>query len=153
MGRIRVQLTDDEVASVRQWAAARGNPKESWSTTMRWAKGGDYHFLGLLGEMAYAKHYSVPLDTEVLDLGDGGIDLCILGQTVDVKTSTNPDPILKLNSIKDFKAEMMALALKVSDNTVDLCGFCDLRSMIRHGYKRDFGHGPRVCLDEQFLYF
>ena len=153
MSRIRVELTEEEVARVKGWAEARGGPKESWGTTMRWQKDGNYHFHGMLGEYAYAKHYNVAVDTEVTYLGDGGIDLKVLGQTVDVKTVNYDPAILKLNSIRDFNSDMMALALRNTDNEIYLCGFTDLRHAIQQCYSRDFGHGKRLCLDEGHLYF
>lgn len=146
-----VTLTDEEVEFAAGVAVQRGEPKESYDSTRRWTD--NYHFYGVLGELAYAKHYRVDMDCRVFVDGDGGADLVILGYEVDVKTTNYDPPILKLNSCKDFKADLLALAYRESDTKIHLFGFTNLRNMIMNGFSRDFGNGPRWCLAHENLTF
>ena len=149
-----VILTDDEVFAAKSLADSRGAGKEAYASTNRWtADAGAYHYHGILGEMAYAKQYNVEIDLSVSVDGDGGFDLTILGMTVDVKTSNYNPPILKLNSIRDFESDLMALALRHDDRHIELCGFTDAKNLLKKFYTRDFGNGARVCLDAEHLFF
>jgi hypothetical protein len=45
------------------------------------------HVIGLLGECAVAKFYSLSVDSDVYQFGDDGIDLELYGESIDVKTT------------------------------------------------------------------
>jgi hypothetical protein len=148
-----VVLSEDDVGLARCIAEKRARDKEGYASTRRWCSDGQYHFHGILGELAYARHYLVDIDTSIAVDGDGGLDLKILGKRVDVKTSNYAPPILKLNSIREFKCDLLALARRVEDNRIQLCGFTDISNMLLHGYVHDFGHGARICIDPPHLFF
>ena len=151
---IPVKLTDEDVSNAKRLADGRGADKEVYASTNRWTKEpGVYHFHGLLGEMAYAKHYKVDIDWSINALGDGGIDLIILGKSVNVKTTIYRPPILKINEFAEFTADLLALALRVSDDSIKLFGFTDFHDLSSKHYKKDFGHGERICLDCEDLSF
>ena len=153
MSRVHVRLSDEEVQKTKHIADLRSVPKEHCASTRRWEKSGNYHFHGMLGEVAYAKHYNVSHDEIARPNGDDGYDLSILGKTVDCKCVNYDPPILKLTSLKDFKCDLMALARRVDDNNIELCGFIDLPTFLQKCYSRDFGHGKRACVDESALFF
>lgn len=154
MGRLTVSLTEEEIGLARKLADGRSKPKENYESTRHYTDDEDEHFHGVLGEMAYAKHYGVELDDSCSVLGDNGIDMTILGYTVDVKTVNLYDPpILKLYSLHDWKANLYALARRVENSVIELCGFTNAETMCRHFVVRDFGKGKRVCLEEKWLFF
>lgn len=45
------------------------------------------HLIGLLGECAVAKFYSLSIDSDVYQFGDDGIDLELYDESIDVKTT------------------------------------------------------------------
>ena len=149
----RIDLRPHDVVLARDIAFRRSEGKEEYASTRRWCSGGNYHYHGVLGEMAYSKHYGVPLDTSVDAMGDCGTDLVILGRTVDVKTANYNPPILKVNSLRDIRSDLVALAYREDDRKIWLCGFSNRDTWMSHFYTEDFGHGKRVCLKHTHLFF
>lgn len=45
------------------------------------------HVIGLLGECAVAKFYSISVDSNIYKFGDDGVDLELYGKSIDVKTT------------------------------------------------------------------
>lgn len=133
-----------ELASLRD--------KPSFKSSSYWGDG-NAHLNGILGEVAYAKHYNVPYDISVTPTGDGGADLCILGRTVDVKAATYNPPILKICSMGEWTADLLALAYIENMDNIWLYGFADRNTFKEHSYVRNFGWGDRLCLDHQWLWF
>lgn len=86
------------------------------------------HLTGLLGEDAVASYLGIAdqLNVEVYtDAGDGGIDLCYRGATIDVKTvgQHHSDPDLTVDAYKPLHADYYALASRVGETDVRLIGY------------------------------
>lgn len=146
-----VELSPEDMALAKEIASKRDGQKKGYSSSAYWNKSS--HYCGILGEIAYARHYGVPVDSNLDPLGDDGFDLRILGLSIDVKTTKYSPPILKINSMDDMKSDMLALALVQGGCFIELCGFCDRERLKSRGYKHDFGYGERLCINQSDLFF
>jgi len=88
----------------------------------------EHHLTGLLGEDALARYLDIAdkLDVKIYpDGGDGGVDLCYQGATIDVKTvgrhRTNPD--LTVNAYRPLNANYYVLVSRVGPCDFRLIGY------------------------------
>lgn len=101
----------------------------------------NFEYVGLAGEVAFAKEYNLPLDLRSIASGDKGVDFYTPLGTVDVKTARKPFNMI----VEERKvlADIYVLA-KYDDQTktAQLIGW-ELGSELKKCPVKDFGYGIR----------
>ena len=100
----------------------------------------DYDYVGVAGEVAFAKEFGLEVDTTARPEGDGGVDFTLSnGLTVDVKTYRKPYHLLR--EVGKHHAHILVLA-GFNDSTGEayLIGWEWDSKMVRCP-TRDFGYG------------
>jgi hypothetical protein len=103
----------------------------------------------MCGELAYAIHAGLELDSELKMLGDGGTDFC---GTTDVKSTVYwRDPILKVDIKKENWPERFVLvAVDIEGKRAKVIGSAPSWKL-RAGPVIDFGRGPTFTLRPEEL--
>ena len=88
----------------------------------------DQHLTGLLGEDALARYLNIAdeLDVEIYpDGGDGGVDLCYQGATIDVKTvgRHRTNPALTVDAYRPLNADYYVLVSRIGPCDFRLVGY------------------------------
>jgi len=151
--RVKVELTDDEVNRVREIASIRDSNKKGFSSTRHWTGKESTHFVGLLGEMAFAKYTGLDLDdTNYRYKGDGGIDFA-KDVTCQVKTTNykNPSILCFYDHLNDFTADYAVLTYRESNNVIWLCGWISRHDFEMAAHIRNFGYGDRLVMRDHDL--
>jgi hypothetical protein len=118
---------------------------------------GDFaiHLAGMMGEIAVSKFLGFELRTDVTHGGDGGSDMQVNGQSIQIKTSTHsttPLPRLMIfNSIDDFSTDWAILCSIQGVCVVRLHGFISKRKFATKVVTHNFGYGERYCVAEEHL--
>jgi len=148
-----VFLTEAEMERARRIANTR-NSKNGMVPNARHDKDqGDFemHFLGARAEMGVCKMFNYPIDDAFSWGGDDKApDLYVGELRVEVKSAKHTPPILKLDAITDFMSDA-AVVCTVDGSRVDVWGCVSRRRFSRDHYVRDFGYGPRACLNADAL--
>jgi len=100
----------------------------------------DYDYVGVAGEIAFAREFGLEVDTTARPEGDGGVDFTLSnGLTVDVKTYRKPYHLLR--EVNKPHADILVLA-GFSDSTGEahLIGWEWDSEMVKCP-TRDFGYG------------
>jgi len=145
---VKVKLTDKEIERVREIAGIRDKNKKRFSSTRHWTKDESTHFIGLLGEMAFAKYTGLDLDDNNYRYkGDGGIDFSSK-VTCQIKTTNynNPALLCFYDHLNDFSADYAVLAYRESNNVIWLCGWVSRETFETESYIRNFGYGDRLVM-------
>lgn len=113
------------------------------------------HYIGMLGEIAVGRVIGTNVNAEITVGGDGGQDMDLYGQTIQVKTSSHANPprprYLIFNNAEDFATDWAVSCSVQSPTVVKVHGFVGKEKFMRLAVNHDFGYGNRVCLDEQYL--
>lgn len=101
----------------------------------------DYEFIGLMGEVEFAKATGFMLDLERKPGGDSGFDFVIpLDFKIDVKTAEKAFNLIH-EAGKPFRADIYVLAkYDPSLHTTTLIGW-EFASVLKAAPTKDFGHG------------
>lgn len=152
MSMIEVDVRPEDVALAIETSRERWSKKGGWP--LDFAVGSQTEqgvvVTGLLGEIAYARYWGVPIDHRVLSrgIGDGGVDLVIGNVTVDVKSTRLGKGRLILT---DWPTSLYVAFAIVGEAKVGLAGMmstAEFRCKARH---RDFGYGPRMFVEQHEL--
>lgn len=151
MKRIKVSLSDAEIDFAKRWAHKRESPtKKKIKDKIKSRK--HSHFVGLLGELAFGKWSHQDIDIRLFEVvGDGGVDFCIDGVTIDVKTASYDPPILKYNRLIEVKCDRSVLTLTTNYRDIFLCGWCNRKWFLEQHEIKNFGWGNKVVLPEKKL--
>ena len=113
------------------------------------------HYIGMLGEIAVSRAIGAAINAEITIGGDGGNDMSVQGQTIQVKTSSHantPKPrYLIFNNLKDFSTDWAVSCSVQSPTVICIHGFVGREKFRLLAVEHDFGYGTRLCLDEQHL--
>jgi hypothetical protein len=113
------------------------------------------HYIGMLGEIAVAKTIGTTVSAEITVGGDGGNDMELHGQTIQVKTSshanTPPPRYLIFNNFEDFATDWAISCSIQSPTVVRIHGFVGRGKFRGLANQHNFGYGIRICLDEKHL--
>lgn len=113
------------------------------------------HYIGMLGEIAVSRAIGAAVNAEITIGGDGGNDMDMHGQTIQVKTSSHantPKPrYLIFNNLNDFATDWAISCSVQSPTVVCIHGFTGKEKFNRLAVEHNFGYGKRMCLDEQHL--
>lgn len=122
-------------------AEGRDQQKHDYASSRYWNP--ESHFHGLLGEWAYGIMIGEQPNYELIAKGDDGYDF----GNVDVKTSTHPDPDLKVTASNPFTLYVL-MHLIVSGRQVIYKGWAFDRDFHDPTRARvvDYGYGPRVVI-------
>lgn len=147
MTRIPVALNKEQIRQSLTLAAKRANKPENnvWSDSNM-----SGHLMAVQSEMAFSHLSGLPMDKRILAGGDLGWDFHAGDHWIDVKVTKYDPPILKLHPQRDFgkRANLYVLAMMQNSGLIYFCGFSTRKFLLNYGYSKDFGHGPRECLDE-----
>ena len=108
--------------------------------------------VGLIGEAAVAQYLTVPFNADILNRGDGGIDLVFRGYTIDVKTTPRRDGRLVFNTLAEFEANLAVLVTVDEEWNCTLAGVISQLGFKREHYEKDLGFGLKVMVDQSALY-
>lgn len=132
-GRIRIELTDDELETVDDIAEARNQSYvdgKTADTNYTSSSGADVHRMGIRAELAVARLYDeAHVDRSVSATGDNGIDTALFvdeaGYSVDIKASSYRNAwLLAKKGFDHEEAEMFLSAYVEEDGRgVELVGF------------------------------
>lgn len=104
------------------------------------------HIIGAVGEIAVAKIFGVQPDLAILVGGDGGVDLTYKGWTWDVKTRSQPNSDLLINTdMSDFRADAVVLCWLFVPWKVGVVGWISRKGFLGR-CQRIEARGPRLCL-------
>jgi hypothetical protein len=118
---------------------------------------GDFpiHYIGMLGEIAVSRAIGAAINADITVYGDGGDDMVLHGQTIQVKTSSHantPKPrYLIFNSLNDFATDWAVSCSVQAPTVVRIHGFVGKQKFSKLAVDHNFGYGVRKCLDEQHL--
>lgn len=118
---------------------------------------GDFaiHYAGMLGEIAVGKALGITPSTHITFGGDGNVDMSVLGQSIQIKTSTHkttpPPRYLIFNSAEDFSTDWAISCSIQSVCVVRIHGFISKKKFLKNLKTTDFGYGERFCVDECHL--
>ena len=151
---ISIPLTESDFLYARSVAEERWSMKGGWPLDFAIDSQSEQGVVvtGILGEMAYARFWDVPLDTRVLErgIGDGGVDLQLTGLTVDVKATTRTTGRLILNQRPLSSPHYFSLAI-ITNTDVLLAGIISSAEFLCKAQQRDFGYGERFFLTQEQL--
>ena len=111
------------------------------------------NILGHLGEQVVSQILDVPIDLELYEVRDTGIDTTYAGYSAQVKTSTLPKLIFNYPS--HFKTDIAILVQYIGANKSKahedprfmLWGWIDHDTFMQDHYTQNFGYGDRLVLD------
>lgn len=156
--------TDESIAEMWALAAARQAPKDrqralvSDKRTHLDRDNVAMHYLGLKGEMAVARYYGVPFDRAAYLAGDARGDLVLGRSRVEVK---NRQRYLIITSPDEWEAPLAVLVnpfgceadpclrdgSRQDRRAIALVGWICREDFLRDARRRDFGYGPRLCVE------
>lgn len=111
------------------------------------------NILGHLGEQVVSQILDIPIDLDIYEVKDTGIDTTYKGHSAQVKTSTLPKLIFNYPS--HFKTDIAILVQYVGANKSKshedpqfrLWGWIDKQTFMDTHYTQNFGYGDRLVLD------
>ena len=111
------------------------------------------NILGHLGEQVVSQILDVPIDLDLYEVRDTGVDATYAGRTAQIKTSTLPKLIF--NYPTHFKTEIAVLVQYIGANKSKahedprfrLWGWIDRETFMQNYYLQNFGYGDRLVLD------
>jgi len=151
-----IMLTEAEMEMARRLAFQRNDSKKNLK--------GDYnmtgrdqeqsHFDGVRAEIAACKRFNYPVDTGIYIGGDDGRpDLYVGNYSVEVKAATYKPPILKFNTLTDFKSDVAILALVYNTDkmksVVELWGCVGKHKFYKEHKIENYGYGPRAIMQAE----
>lgn len=151
-----VHFNPEEIAMLRQHADDRQQVKED----NLWANPKDKriikrphrenHFIGVMGEAAFAKLLHLPLDMGLYIEGQAH-DFEIHGVSIEIKTLQG---YLAITSLAEVSARIIALCVidPTDPSKVSVQGWIPTSEFIESHFVDDFGYGPRMCLQPVSLY-
>lgn len=161
---IRIELTQEELDSLREIATRRNNIKfEKGVRNQRYTNRlGDFeiHYQGVQCEHAVAKWFrdngweDVRIDETISPSGDDKInDIIGLGDvTLQVKSRERRiDGDLFFNHPDLFKAKAAVLTIYMDEGAVVIVGWTDKSNFMKNHNTKNFGYGTRYCLEQPHL--
>lgn len=104
-------------------------------------------YTGMLGEVAVSRVLGTAVNAEVLVAGDGGIDMEMDGQTIQVKTSSHPQArYLVFNDEKDFATDWAISCAVQWPASVEIKGFIGRERFLKVAEWKDLGFGMRLVV-------
>jgi len=144
-GRQSVWLSMEDVGNLCVLAKLRNRKEDRIRTDVLRDDIGAYetHIIGLLGEVAFAKHFGLQVDSEVHEWhGDDGWDFDWHGKKIDVKTCLYFDePQLKVRIDKivpDVDVYVLCAVKKTEMQHVDIIGYAT-REMLNGAERKKYG--------------
>jgi hypothetical protein len=109
------------------------------------------NYAGLLGEYAVARSINAKVDTALMIAGDGGTDMVLNGNTIQIKTNMMPEKVLIFNQLEHFKTDWAILCSIESASAVQIHGFISKGKFVKNFYRHDWGYGNRFCVKADVL--
>lgn len=109
------------------------------------------NYAGLLGEYAVARSINAKVDTALMIAGDGGTDMVLNGNTIQIKTNMMPEKVLIFNQLEHFKTDWAILCSIESASAVSIHGFISKSKFDKTYYRHDWGYGNRYCVKADAL--
>lgn len=155
-GRCTVFLTEQELEVATRIADVRNakNGKVPNFRVTRATSDWSIHFAGVRAEIACCKFFGFPLDQhETWDGDSGAPDLYYADHRLEVKAATHWPPILKLNTLPDFKSDVIILCYTPTEakeiGNIFMAGAVSRQKFCRDHYVRNFSYGERVCMNHE----
>ncbi len=145
-----VFLTEQELELSKRIADIRNSKNGQVPNYRVTRKDSDWaiHFAGSKAEVAGGRVFGFPPDIHFSLSGDDHApDLYYRGLRLEIKAATYSPAILKLNFVTDFVSDVIVLAYVDGSSRVDLTGCVSRARFGESHYVRDFGYGPRACMD------
>jgi hypothetical protein len=157
MWRIRLHDMDLEMAYALTTKRQQYKRKLAVKTQKYDRKRTDWEiaFYGFMGEVAVARALCIPPDKTVLAGGDGGVDLVINGETLQVKThlSKATKNFLYFDDEDKLSCDFGVLCNVDSDDTTILIrGALSRKDFIHKAGIRNFGYGERLAVPASELF-
>ena len=157
---MRVEFLPHEVEEVLSWAKKIEEVKRSNNIRNKKFDVNNtdvgVHAIGMLGELAAGRIFSVDPDWGIYLSGDNGMDMFAWGLSWQIKTSSMRKLIF--NSEKDFVSDgavlvhHLASKQKVFDTPIfDVVGGISRKRFLNLYYEHDFGYGTRLVVDSDVL--
>lgn len=152
-----IKLTDKQIQWCKNLGFKRSASKDHRPSQLKHKYNSQYnHFIGLLGELAYAIYSKQKVDTSIMTVGDNGIDF---EDGTDVKTSTSknrPDLLLFKKNFHKKNPKSYLLAWIKPDlknhKEVELIGRINRDEILKVKRDVDFGYGDTYLIDKKYLY-
>ena len=115
--------------------------------------GYELHLIGLLGELAVAKATGGKVQTKLLAGSDGGVDMVIDGEPVQIKTFryTGRDRWFYVDDMSRFTCQTCYCCRYHSPCKVEVVGKIDRDVFKSLAIWRNLGYGERLCVPESAL--
>ncbi|HEY1861515.1 MAG TPA: hypothetical protein VGG61_14235 [Gemmataceae bacterium] len=144
-----INLTEAEVEATKRFAAWRNDPKIGRVPNYRICDEDDFklHLVGVRSEYAVSKYCRVPFNL-FIDLGgdNNAPDLWVGKRSVQVKCALYEPPILKFNSLEEFRQDLAVLTTAPAENEIKLYGWITRQGFQARYKTKDFGYGLRCTV-------
>ncbi len=147
-----VGITAEEGARLLEMATAK---EELRKADCRYQRTGDSRaanssiatsVIGAIGELALHKHYGLEYQYPVHCGADPGYDIELpLHLTGEIKTNTYYDADLRLVQPR-LRASLAVLCVPISEDQIELTGWCGWRTFLRLQEERNYGYGIRYVV-------
>lgn len=133
-----IHITEPLYQFAQILSAQRGEKcKRLGDNTYGSVRGGvEAHLIGVIGELAVAHFFNIPVDTNIYAYGDGGIDLKINDKNIAVKTTTyfsSPKLSVEVNKFRD---DCCYFGCALKDRTINLFGWATAEEVAAAEQKR-----------------
>jgi hypothetical protein len=146
-------LTPQEVEMCIKKGAAREEIKTGRSVHDWMPRDGrKQHIEGFMSEYAVSRYLMLPCDFSTSLSGDkNGPDIFGAPYSVQVKCVSYDPPYLKFNSLDNFAQDIAVLCTRPQENTIRMHGWISKARFSRNCFKKDYGHGERLCVGVEQL--
>ena len=154
--RRTIFLTEQELELARRIADVRNAKNGKVPNAKITRKNSDWEidFSGVRAEIACCRFFKFPLDQHEDLHGDSGApDLHFADHRLEVKAATHWPPILKLNALIDFKADVIILCHTPMEpkelGNIFMAGAVSRQKFCRDHYVKNFSYGERACMNHE----
>jgi hypothetical protein len=111
------------------------------------------HYIGMLGEIAVGKYLNIPVKTEILKGGDGGVDMLYNGKSIQVKTRTfvKPPIYILYTTLEEMVADWHILCTVESPTSVGIHGFISKAKFVQKAELMNFGYNDCYAVDAKMM--
>lgn len=115
--------------------------------------GYELHLIGLLGELAVAKATGGKVQTKVLEGSDGGVDMIVNGEPVQIKTFryTGKNRQFYIDDMSRFTCQTCYCCRCHSFCRVEVVGTIDRDVFKSLATEKNYGYGVRLCVPDSAL--
>ena len=147
-----VTLTENEMRIIRILAELRSMTNRAMNVPRGAIDHAPNHILdihGLMGEVAFCKHFNLYFDPTV-NPRSGTYDCLYMGKRIDIKSTDHPKgnliTTMKIN--KDVDVYVLAL---IENNTVTFPGYCTAKNLYNPENIKDLGYGDTYVVERDQL--